>query len=225
MNSQSGDPALLFDLDGTLVDTAYQHVIAWSAALKSAGIVVPEWKIHRRIGMSGRSLVRQVLREHPAHHPHLDSKRLEKKHDAFFRKSMNSVQPLPGAHELLRHLTRIGVRWAIATTGGKEQTHRLLRKLRIPAKAVVVTGDDVAKAKPSPDVFVTAASRLGVAVERCVVVGDSIWDMLAAGRRRALAVGFLCGGYSQGELEQAGAFRVYSDPAAMLEHIEDLGIG
>jgi len=90
---------------------------------------------------------------------------------------------------------------------------------------VVVTGDDVAKAKPSPDVFVNAAKRLGVPVEHCVVVGDSIWDMLAAGRRRALAVGLLSGGYSQGELEQAGAFRVYAAPGDMLEHIEDLGLG
>jgi len=89
---------------------------------------------------------------------------------------------------------------------------------------VVVTGDDVAKAKPSPDVFVSAADRLGVPVEDCVVVGDSVWDMLAAGRRRALAVGLLSGGYSEAELEQAGAFRVYSDPADMLEHIEDIGL-
>jgi phosphoglycolate phosphatase-like HAD superfamily hydrolase len=89
---------------------------------------------------------------------------------------------------------------------------------------VVVTGDDVAKGKPSPNVFISAAKQLGVPVEHCVVVGDSVWDMLAAGRRRALSVGFLSGGYSQAELEQAGAFRVYADPGDMLKHIEDIGL-
>ena len=83
---------------------------------------------------------------------------------------------------------------AIATTGGKDQTGRLLEKLNIPAKTIVVTGDDVAKAKPSPDVFVAAATRLNVPIDRCIVVGDSVWDMLAAGRRRALSIGLLSGG-------------------------------
>jgi HAD superfamily hydrolase (TIGR01549 family) len=221
---QPSDPAILFDLDGTLVDTTYHHVSAWAAALREAGIVVPEWKIHRRIGMSGGSLIRQLIREQGPRNFKPQRVKLEKRHDIFFRKSMTSIEPLPGAVALLRHLSQSGVRWAIATTGGKEQTKRLLQKLRIPAKSVVITGDDVAKAKPSPDVFVAAAKRLGAPVENCVVVGDSIWDMLAAGRRRALSVGLLSGGYSQAELEQAGAFRVYADPADMLEHIEDVGV-
>jgi|SRR5438445_2179367 HAD superfamily hydrolase (TIGR01549 family) len=225
MTPQSSDPAILFDLDGTLVDTAYRHVTSWSAALREAGIVVPEWKIHRRIGMSGGSLIRQLVREHALRHSKIQQEKLEKRHGIFFRKSMSYIQPLPGAEALLRYLGQSGVGWAIATTGGKEQTKRLLRKLRIPVKPVVVTGDDVAKAKPSPDVFVAAANRLGIPVENCVVVGDSVWDMLAAGRRRALSVGLLSGGYSQAELEQAGAFRVYADPADMLEHIEDIGLG
>jgi HAD superfamily hydrolase (TIGR01509 family) len=225
MSRQTSDPAILFDLDGTLVDTAYHHVISWSAVLREAGIVVPEWKIHRRIGMSGGSLIRQLVREHGLRHSRIDKREMEKKHDTIFTKSMSFIQPLPGAEKLLRHLSQLGVRWAIATSGGKKQTNKLLRKLRISAKPVVVTGDDVAKAKPSPDVFVAAAHRLGVPVENCVVVGDSIWDMLAAGRRRALSVGLLSGGYSQAELEQAGAFRVYADPADMLVHIEDVGLG
>ena len=88
----------------------------------------------------------------------------------------------------------------------------------------MVTGDDVRKTKPSPDVFVLAAKLLNVPIENCIVVGDSPWDMLAAGRRRALAVGVLTGGYSKGELEESGAIRVYADPADLLLHIEDLGI-
>jgi HAD superfamily hydrolase (TIGR01509 family) len=217
------DPAILFDLDGTLIDTAYRHVTSWAAALREAGIVVSEWKIHRRIGMSGGSLVRQLVREHGLR---LESQleKLEKRHDFFFRESLSSIQPLPGSEALLRHLSQLGVGWAVATTGGKEQTRKLLRKLRTPTKLIVVTGDDVAKGKPSPDVFVAAANRLRVPIENCIVVGDSIWDMLAAGRRRALSIGLLSGGYSQAELEQAGAFRVYADPADMLDHIEDIGL-
>ena len=224
MVSKTNDPAILFDLDGTLLDTAYRHVTAWASALRDAGVLVPEWKIHRRIGMNGRALVRQLIREHGSHSSRIDVERLEKTHDTVFNRSISFIQPLPGAQKLLRHLTKSGVRWAIATAGGKQQTKKLLRRLPIPTKTVVVTGDDVAKAKPSPDVFVSAADRLGVPVEDCVVVGDSVWDMLAAGRRRALAVGLLSGGYSEAELEQAGAFRVYSDPADMLEHIEDIGL-
>lgn len=220
-----GNPSLLFDLDGTLLDTVYAHVHAWAAALKSVDITVPQWKIHRRIGMSGKSLIRQILREHPDDSASdLDLDALEKKHDTEFKKAGIDAAPLPGAKDLLKFLTGRKIRWAIATTGSQEQTKHLLQKLNLPSNAPVVTGDDVAKAKPSPDIFVLAAKRLKVDVSDCIVTGDSIWDVLAAGRKRALPVGLLTGGYSQEELERAGAFRVYSDPADMLLHIEDLGI-
>ena len=225
MTSTPMDPAILFDLDGTLLDTNYEHVLAWSAALKSANIEVPKWKIHRRIGMNGRSLVRQLLREHRRRLTDTEIEKLEEKHDSLFKKIAKEVLPLPGAEELLSRLSRLQVPWAIATTGGAEQTKRLLRSLRLPSQSIVVTGDDVRKAKPSPDVFVAAAERVDMPIEHCIVVGDSVWDMLAAGRRRALSVGILSGGYSQEELEQSGAFRVYADPADLLNHIEDLGIG
>jgi HAD superfamily hydrolase (TIGR01549 family) len=228
MTPQSSQPALLFDLDGTLVDTVYQHVAAWSAPLKSVGIEIADWKIHRRVGMSGKSMLQQLLREPEVRKRKLNRKlnveALEKKHDAEFKRLSRNVRILPGAEDLLRHLTRANIRWAIATTGNQKQTTRVLRKFNIPANTVIVTGDDVAQAKPSPDIFVLAAERLGVPIENCVVIGDSIWDMLAAGRRRALGVGILAGGYSKDELEQSGAFRVYADPADMLLHIEDLGI-
>src|ERR1700722_2465638 len=222
---KSDNPSLLFDLDGTLLDTVYAHVQAWSAALKTFDIPVPQWKIHRRIGMSGKSLIRQILREHPNDsRPDVDLDELEKKHDTEFKKIGRDAAPLPGAHELLEFPPRHEIRWAIATTGSQEQTKQLLQKLHLPSNAPVVTGDDVAKAKPSPDIFVLAAKRLKVNVSDCIVTGDSVWDVLAAGRKRALAVGLLTGGYSQDELERAGAFRVYTDPADMLLHIEDLGI-
>jgi HAD superfamily hydrolase (TIGR01509 family) len=221
---RSNNPAILFDLDGTLIDSVYEHVIAWAASLRSVGILVPNWKIHRRIGMNGEFMVRQLLREPEVDHQAVKVGPLEQKHDAAFKKAANKILLLPGSRKLLRYLSQSGIRWAIATTGNRKQTASLLKDLKIPPQTVVITGDDVKKAKPSPDVFALAAKRLRVPIENCIVVGDSPWDMLAAGRRRALGVGILAGGYSKVELEESGAFRVYADPAEMLLHIEDLGI-
>jgi HAD superfamily hydrolase (TIGR01509 family) len=221
---RSDNPAILFDLDGTLLDSVYEHIISWAAALRNVGVVVPNWKIHRRIGMNGKSMVAQLLREPEVNRGTVKVGPLEEKHDAAFSKAVSDIRLLPGARELLRYLSQAGIHWAIATTGNRKQTTHLLRNLKVPAHTVVITGDDVIKTKPSPDVFVLAAKRLGMPIEDCIVVGDSPWDMLAAGRRRALGIGLLSGGYSKRELEEAGAFRVYADPAEMLLHIEDLGI-
>jgi HAD superfamily hydrolase (TIGR01549 family) len=165
-----------------------------------------------------------LFREHWTGKRRLNVFALEEKHDAEFTRISRDVRPLPGAQDILRHLTRARVRWAIATTGNKKQTRRLLRNFNLPSNTVIVTGDDVKKAKPSPDIFVLAADGLGMQIENCIVTGDSIWDMLAAARRRALAVGLLSGGYSKDELTQSGAFRVYADPSDMLLHLEDLGL-
>ena len=223
-DQRSNNPGILFDLDGTLIDSVYEHVIAWAVPLRTAGIVVPNWKIHRRIGMSGESMVRQLLREPEVDRRAVNVERLEDEHAAAFKKAASKIRLLPGVRELLRFLNQSVTRWAIATTGNRKQTESLLKDLKIPRPSVVTTGDDVRKAKPAPDVFVLAAKHLGVPIEDCIVVGDSPWDMLAAGRRRALGVGVLTGGYSKSELEESGAFRVYADPADILLHIEDLGI-
>jgi HAD superfamily hydrolase (TIGR01509 family) len=217
-------PAILFDLDGTLIDSNYHHVEAWSEALRSAGIVIPLWKIHRRIGMRGKSFLKELLRELAHKKRSLNLDKLEQKHDILFRRLMPRLSPLPGANELLKHLARQQVRIAIATTGGQAQTSSLLKRLELPRKIEIVTGDDVEKAKPSPDIFVAAAQRLQIAIGDCIVVGDSAWDMLAAGRKSAMGVGLLSGGYGQEDLERAGAFRVYADAADMLMHLEQLGL-
>lgn len=217
-------PAVLFDLDGTLIDSNYQHVDAWSEALLEAGIVIPRWKIHRRVGMSGKSMIQELLRETADKPRRVNIDQLERKHGNRFRRAIPHLQPLPGANQLLKHLFRHKIRIAIATTGGRAPTALLLKRLKLPADIPIVTGDDVEKAKPSPDVFVAAADRLQVAIDNCIVVGDSVWDLLAAVRKSALGVGFLSGGYGQEELERAGAFRVYSDAADMLMHLEQLGL-
>lgn len=216
-------PALLFDLDGTQIDSVYQHVTSWADALKSAGIVIPQWKIHRRVGMSGKSFLQALFREGVARTKPVDLDELEQKHDTLFSRTIPHLEPLPGTNELLQ-LSRQKIRAAIATTGGRKATDALLKRIKLPAEFPVLTGDDVEKAKPSPDVFVAAAKRLRVAIEDCIIVGDSVWDLLAAGRKSALGVGLLSGGSGQAELEGAGAFRVYSDPADLLLHIEQLGL-
>ncbi len=218
-------PAFLFDVDGTLIDSVYEHVEAWSTALKSAGLVFPKWKLHRRIGMSGESFVYELLRENehrPLQKGELEA--MEQLHDEEFSKRIPVLDLLPGARDLLGHLSSIKVRWAIATTGNGKQTARLLKKLQLPKDVPIITGDDVSKTKPAPDAFVLAAKRLRVPMEDCVVVGDSVWDLLAAVRRRALGVGLLSGGSGAEELEQAGAFRIYNDPGDLLMHLEQLGV-
>jgi HAD superfamily hydrolase (TIGR01509 family) len=135
----------------------------------------------------------------------------------------DQVKPLPGAVALLDTLTRTNVRWAIATSGRMETAQYNLEALGVdPGQTVVVTRDQVKHAKPDPDLFIAAANRLGVAIEDAVVVGDSVWDMLAARRCRSLGVGLLSGGYGTEELEKAGALRVYEDPADLLDHLDEV---
>jgi HAD superfamily hydrolase (TIGR01549 family) len=217
-------PALLFDLDGTLVDSVYQHVTAWREALDSKRIRVPTVRIHRSVGMSGRLMLRGIFAEmgiKPA--PKMvDS--LEELHKKNFAKRLSSIQVLSGAPELLRYLSRSGIRWAIATSGEASAVRKMIRPLGIPTNAPVITGDDVMRAKPHPDVFLLAAGRLGIPLANCTVVGDSVWDLLAAQRAKALGVGLLTGGYSAPELAEAGAFRIFENPAKLLERITEIGV-
>ena len=217
-------PALLFDLDGTLVDSVYQHVLAWSTALEEAGIELAVWRIHRRIGMSGGLFVNALSRETGRELSPSDVAGLQEAHAREFLKRQHEVRPLPGAKDLLQHLTATGIPWAIATSGSQRTAGPALQMLGIPDGTVVVTRDQVPFAKPDPHLFLRAAERLNVEVQNAIVVGDSVWDMLAAQRARALGVGVMSGGYGREELETAGAFRVYEDPADLRDHIDELGI-
>jgi len=214
----------LFDLDGTLVDSVYQHVLAWHEALEAEGIALSIWRIHRKIGMSGGLFTNMLLRETGLQ---IDSDRMERLRQlhatAYNRRSAN-IKPLPGARELLAYLTEAEVPWAIATSGRMETARPVLETLGVDFDRVpIVTRDQVKYAKPDPDLFLTAAERLRQAIETASVVGDSDWVMLAARRARALGIGLLSGGYGQEELERAGAYRVYEDPADLLKHIDEVG--
>jgi len=217
-------PAFLFDLDGTLVDSVYQHVLAWQDALDRMGIELAVWRIHRKIGMSGGLFANALLRETGRAVTTEEADRLRRYHGEAYAARAEGVRPLPGARELLAYLTEIGVPWAIATSGYIESAGPTIEDLGVPQDVPVITRDQVAHAKPDPDLFLAAADRLGVDVLESIVVGDSVWDLLAARRARALGVGLLSGGYGQVELERAGAYRVYEEPADLLRHLDEVGV-
>src|SRR6266404_4139050 len=199
-------PVFIFDLDGTLVDSVYEHVLAWQEALIAEGIELSVWRIHRKIGMSGGLFTNQLLRETKVDITPDRIERLGRLHAKAYQKFKGKIRPLPGARELLEALTRADIPWAIATSGRMETAAQNLAALGVnPDVHPVVTRDDVKYAKPDPDLFLAAAARLNAPITSAVVIGDSIWDMLAARRCQALGVGLLSGGYGLDELERAGA--------------------
>jgi HAD superfamily hydrolase (TIGR01509 family) len=218
------ESAFLFDLDGTLIDSVYQHVIAWREALEEVGLSLAVWKIHRRIGMSGGLFVTALRRELGDRLDDETVARLPDLHTRAYLSHYESVRPLPGASDLLAELTEQGIPWAIATSGEERSAGRARALLGLDEDVPMVTRDQVRYAKPDPDLFLTAAAGLGMDIADTIVVGDSVWDLLAARRAGALGVGLLSGGYGREELIYAGAFRVYEDPGDLLAHLDELGV-
>lgn len=217
--------ALVFDLDGTLVDSVYQHVLAWHEALQRQGIELSVWRIHRKIGMSGGLFAQALLRETNRPMDEKVQEHLQHLHaEAYKERYADQIRPLPGAVELLARLTELDVPWTVATSSRLETAKPTLKNLGVPEDKPIVTRDQVPHAKPDPDLFLEAARRLGVEVTDTIVIGDSVWDMLAARRAHTLGIGMLSGGYGQEELERAGAYRVYEDPADLLRHLDEVGI-
>jgi HAD superfamily hydrolase (TIGR01509 family) len=221
---KTNNPAILFDLDGTLLDSNYEHVLAWRLALRREGVEIPNAFLHRCIGMRGKLLIKAAFRDIGRTVTEKTRSHLEKLHKEYFEKTLSSITPLRGAISLLKALSRRRISWAIATGGDKDTVRRMIRPLPIPAAIPVITADHVEQAKPDPDVFLIAARQLGVALSDCIVVGDSIWDLLGARRAKAIGVGLRCGGYCEAELVQAGAYRVYKDPRDLLDHLAEIGI-
>jgi HAD superfamily hydrolase (TIGR01509 family) len=224
--TQNGDhtPALLFDLDGTLIDSVYQHVLAWHEALEELGLSLAVWRIHRRIGMSGGLLVQALGREIGHRVTPEQAQELQKRHAVAYGRYQEAIEPLPGARELLQQLSQANVPYAIATSGRREGAQSALERLGVRPEIPVITRQEVQRAKPDPDLFLAAAQRLDVPIAKAMVVGDSVWDLLAARRAGCLGIGLLSGGYGKEELEQVGAYRVYHDPADLLNHLDEVGI-
>jgi HAD superfamily hydrolase (TIGR01509 family) len=215
--------ALVFDLDGTLVDTVYAHVFAWQRALAEEGMPIDGWRIHRRIGMSGglftRAVAREVGRELSPH----EIEAIQRRHGEIFAELLPDRRPLPGAVQLLADLRARGIVHGIATSGGRPDIDSSLEALGVPAEMVVIQRGDVARAKPAPDLFLACAVALAVPPAECYVVGDAVWDLLAARRAGMLSIGLLSGGYGADELLQAGAYRVYADVADLHASLDELG--
>jgi len=216
--------AMIFDLDGTLVDTVYAHVFSWQRALAEAGMAVDGWRIHRRIGLSGGLFTRAVARELGREISQSEAEFVQRRHGELFREFLPQRRPLPGAVELLQHLREKGVAHGIATSGRRPEIDASLAVLELAPNTIIVERGDVLRAKPAPDLFLNCQQRLGVSVGECYVVGDAVWDLLAARRARMLSVGLLSGGYGEDELTRAGAFRVYRDPVELNASLDELGV-
>lgn len=217
-------PRFILDLDGTLVDSVYQHVLAWHFALQSCGLDLPMWRIHRKIGMSGGLLLRGLSNELDLRIDDAMKERLEARHSDEFAKMRETVAPFRGARELLQAFRRAGVPFAIATSGSRSDVEPLLRLVGADDGVPVTFKDDAPLPKPDPGLLLAAAAKLPKSSEETFVVGDSVWDILAARRAQFLGIGVLTGGYGESELTAAGAYRVYADPAQMLDHLHETGV-
>jgi len=216
--------ALIFDLDGTLIDSVYAHAFAWQKTLAEVGLAAPAYSIHRRIGMSGELLVKAIARAHGKTLRTAEVKRLEKRHSLLFHRMAPVCAPLPGARELLAYLRQSHIAHGIATSGKPAEFKKALKALSLSSTAVVIDGDMVKQVKPEPDLFLMCQQKLQVDRTECLVVGDAVWDVHAARRAGILSVGLLTGGFGEQELYNAGAMRVYRDAADLLAGIDDLGI-
>ncbi len=217
-------PGIIFDLDGTLVDSVYQHVTAWNETFRTVRIKIAQWRIHRAIGMSGTLFLPKLLRDEGHRHSQSFIKRLEVVHQRHFDRMISRIEGLAGASDLLRLLEKKSIPFAIATSGAERQTKRLLARLPSRPDCPILTADDVEAAKPAPDLFRLAAQKLEREPGDCFVVGDSVWDVLAACRMKAAAVALRTGGFDGHELQESGAYRVYADPRELSKSLEQLGL-
>jgi HAD superfamily hydrolase (TIGR01509 family) len=216
--------ALIFDLDGTLVDTVYAHIFAWQKALAEAGMAIDGWRIHRKIGMSGGLFTRAVARELGREISPAEEESLQQRHGELFRQLLPERRPLPGAVELIESLYADNILFGIATSGRRPEINASLEALHVQPDTVIVERGDVLRAKPEPDLFLACQQRMGMSPGDCYVIGDAVWDLLAARRAGMLSIGLLSGGYGEDELSKAGAFRVYRDAAELHRSLDELGV-
>jgi HAD superfamily hydrolase (TIGR01509 family) len=204
--------ALLLDVDGTLVDSNYAHVVAWSAAFVEVGHPVEAWRIHRAIGMDGGALLADLLGD--------DAERCgeaaSEEHSRQYLALEHTLTVLPGARELIERSAADGVRVVLATSAPPHELTMLRKLLDVDRHLTAVTSaDDVDTAKPSPDIVSIALERADVTVDQALFVGDSVWDVIAASRAGVRCAGVRTGGITASELRDAGAIAVYDDARSL----------
>lgn len=209
---------VLVDVDGTLVDSNYHHAIAWSRALRDHGSDARLAAIHRLIGMGSTRLLETLIGR--------SDDAIAKSWRAHFDGLLPEVDALDGAPELLRAMHGRGLTVVLATSSPADLLDEFRSKIGADdAVDVVVTASDVEEAKPEPDVFEVSLAKADLRRERAIVLGDSRWDAQAAARARLPCVALETGGFSRAELEEEGAVAVYTDPADLLEHLDESPIG
>lgn len=216
--------ALVFDLDGTLVDTVYAHVLAWQQALGESDINVDGYRLHRHVGSSGDLIVRYAQREVGRELSPDEQHTIHERHGELFRQLLPRPRALPGAAEMLVKLKSAAVPHAIATASHRPVIDASLQSVGVKPDTVVVEGKGAFRGKPEPDLFLASREQLGAQAEDCIVVGDSVWDHVGALCAGMLSVGVLTGGYGEEELYHAGAFRVYRNLSDLLQNMDELGI-
>ena len=221
MTSDGIAPAVLFDVDGTLVDSNYLHVHAWYRAFTDEGLSVETWRIHRSIGMDGSTLLASL-----AEHADDDTRaRVKDLHSRYYRETASLLRRLPGARELLERVEALGLQVVLATSAPDDELS-ILRKVLASDDLVsaVTSSADVDIAKPQPDIIQVALDRAGVDGSRAVFVGDAVWDVEACERAGVPTIALLSGGVSRGELEKAGAKAVFENTLDLCEHIDSTPI-
>lgn len=212
-------PAVLFDIDGTLVDSNYLHVFAWQQAFDELNTPVEAWRVHRSIGMDGSKLVGSLA-------PDLDVAKAKDAHSRHYRRLSGLLQPLPAAIDLLDAVAATGLQVVLATSAPGDELDELRKVLgRDEIVSAITSSEDVETAKPQPDVVEVALERAGVPADRAVFVGDSVWDVRAASRAGVQTIGVLSGGVSRAELVAEGAVAIFKNPADILEQLDDSPIG
>jgi HAD superfamily hydrolase (TIGR01509 family) len=214
-------PAAILDIDGTLVDTNYQHALAWFRAFKQNGIVLPIWRIHRHMGMGGDHLVKNLTSE-AFDEEHGDDVRTAEK--ALYLALIDEVEPMRGARELIEDMKRLGHHVVLASSAKANEVEHYLDLLDARELADAwTTSADVKATKPEPDLVVTAIEKAGGG--DAVMIGDSVWDVEAATRAGIETIAVLTGGFAESELREAGAVCVFESIADLRGRLDETPLG
>jgi HAD superfamily hydrolase (TIGR01509 family) len=210
-------PAVLFDVDGTLVDSNYLHIHAWSRAFHDLSIPVQAWRIHRSIGMDGSRLVTELSDDASEDVQHS----LKDLHSKYYAETTALLRPLPGAREVLQRIASLDLQVVLATSAPEDELATLRKVLdREDLISTATSSEDVETAKPEPDIVEVALDRAGVPAEHAVFVGDAVWDAKASARAGVRSIGVLSGGVSRAELEEAGASAVFDNALDLCAHLD-----
>lgn len=214
-------PAVLFDIDGTLIDSNYLHVHAWQRAFGEEGFAVESWRIHRGIGKDGSSLVDDLV-------PDISddaAKRVKELNSRYYQELTGLLRPLPGALRLLDMVAEIGLQVVLATSAPEDELSELRKVLkRDEIVSAITSSEDVDTAKPEPGIVQVALERAGVDPDRAVFVGDSVWDVRAAIRAGMKCIGVESGGIDRGLLSAEGAVAVFANPTDLADHLDETPI-